>query len=463
MSSDPPVSAKLATAAPPAGPRAPAGMRRFVPRSLYARAALILVVPVVALQIVVSVTVIQRLYEDVTRQMTGSLAVGLAALVEAVEAAPDAAAARRTAAELAAPAAVTATLPAEGPLEDRRGLGDLSGRTVIGTLRERIPGVRGVDLTVARAVRVAIDTRHGLLGVEFDRRRVAASNPHQLLVLTAFTSLLMSGIAFLFLRNQLRPIRRLARAAEAFGRGRIVPYRPGGAVEVRAAGSAFLDMRARIERQIEQRTLMLSGVSHDLRTPLTRLKLNLALMPEDEDTRAMERDIAEMQALIDAFLAFARSDALDSEPELVVPLDLVRQIVDRGARAGQAVTEGRFEDASGGKGVMPLRPAAITRAVENLIGNALRYGSRAEVGAVLSERALVIVVEDDGPGIPRARREEAMRPFSRLDAARNQDSGSGVGLGLAIAADVARSHGGTLRLGESARLGGLKAELVLPR
>lgn len=459
-------SAKPAPSSPSAAPHtgagvapAPTPVRRFVPRSLYARAALILIVPIVALQLVVSVTVIQRLYEDVTRQMTRSLAVGLGALVQAVEAAPDLATARQTAAALAAPAAVTATLPAEGPLGDTLALSDLSGRTVIGTLRDDIRGVRGVDLTVSRAVRVAIQTRHGLMAVEFDRRRVAASNPHQLLVLTAFTSLLMTGIAFLFLRNQLRPIRRLAMAAEAFGRGRIVPYRPSGAVEVRSAGSAFLDMRARIERQIEQRTLMLSGVSHDLRTPLTRLKLSLAMMPEDDDTREMARDIAEMQRLIDAFLAFARGDALDSAPELLDPLELVHEIAARAARSGQPVAEGEFE----GAGQVPLRAAAITRAVENLIGNAVRYGRRAEVGAVLSERALVISVEDDGPGIPRNRREEAMRPFSRLDPSRNQDSGSGVGLGLAIAADVARSHGGTLRLGESARLGGLKAELVLPR
>ena len=454
MSSDTQPTPQPQTYLPPAGP-----IRRFVPRSLYARAALILIVPVVALQLVVSVTVTQRLYEDVTRQMTRTLAAGLGAVVQAVEAAPDAEAARQTAAALAAPAGVITSLPAEGPLGDNLALSDLSGRTVIGTLRDEVPGIRGVDLTASRAVQVAIETRHGLLGVEFDRRRVAASNPHQLLVLTAFTSLLMTGVAFLFLRNQLRPIRRLAMAAEAFGRGRMVPYRPSGAVEVRSAGSAFLDMRARIERQIEQRTLMLSGVSHDLRTPLTRLKLSLAMMPEDEETKAMERDIAEMQALIDAFLAFARGDAMEGEAETVEPMDFVREISARAARAGQPVSEGVFE----GQGQIPLRRVAISRAVENLIGNAVRYGRRAEVGAVLSDRALVISVEDDGPGIPRDRREEAMRPFSRLDPARNQDGGSGVGLGLAIAADVARSHGGTLRLGESARLGGLKAELVLPR
>ena len=434
-------------------------MRRIMPRGIYGRAALILVVPVVTIQLVVSVTVIQRLYEDVTRQMTRSLASGINAIVRAVEAAPDATGAAIAAGALAGSAGVEVILPAPEPVLDERGASDLSGRTVIQTLRNSLSGVTGVDLLDGRDVRLGIVTRHGVMLVTFDRRRVSAANPHQLLVLMGVTSLLMTLIAFIFLRNQLRPITRLARAAEEFGRGRVVPYRPGGATEVRSAGSAFLDMRARIERQIEQRTLMLSAVSHDLRTPLTRLKLNLAMMPEDEDTRAMARDIADMEKLIAAFLAFARGDALDQAPEVVEPAALIAAIVQRAGRAGQPVAMAAVE----GHGQMPLRVAAITRAVENLIGNAMRYAKRAELSVTLTDRALVIAVEDDGPGIPRERRDEALRPFARLDPARNQDAGSGVGLGLAIAADAARSHGGTIRLGESARLGGLKAEIVLPR
>ncbi|WP_235829856.1 ATP-binding protein [Frigidibacter oleivorans] len=438
-------------------------MRPLLPRGLYGRAALILVVPVVTVQIVLSVAVIQRLYEDVTRQMTRSLASGLEALAEAVEAAPDLPAAQEVLRDLGPSASVRAELPAGGPLTDGRALTDLSGRTVIETLEDEVAGVRAVDLVPGGPVTVSIDTRHGLLAVSFERRRVSPSNPHQLVVVTAVTSLLMTFIAFLFLRNQLRPVRRLALAAEAFGRGRVVPYRPSGSTEVRAAGHAFLDMRARIERQIEQRTLMLSGVSHDLRTPLTRLKLELAMLPEEESAAAMSRDVAEMEALVDAFLAFARGDALDGEPEPADPVALVADLVERWSRGGQPVAVGPVSAGAEAEATVPLRRQAILRALENLVGNAVRYGGRAEVGVTLSPRAVVFSVEDDGPGIPRARRDEALRPFSRLDTARNQNAGSGVGLGLAIATDIARSHGGTLRLGDSERLGGLKAEIVLPR
>lgn len=228
-------------------------------------------------------------------------------------------------------------------------------------------------------------------------------------------------------------------------------------MEVRAAGSAFLDMRARIERQIEQRTLMLSGVSHDLRTPLTRLRLAVSLLP-DEDRVEMERDIVEMQRMLDEFLSFARG-ATQEGITRVDPVSLAHDIVEDAKRAGQAVSLARVD----GEGQVDLRPMAVRRAVENLIGNAVRYGTRAEVSVQIGDRALRIRVEDDGPGIPPDSREEALKPFARLEPSRNQNQGSGVGLGLSIAADVARAHGGILRLGESERLGGLQADLVIAR
>jgi two-component system osmolarity sensor histidine kinase EnvZ len=272
------------------------------------------------------------------------------------------------------------------------------------------------------------------------------------------TSILMTIIAYLFLSNQLRPIARLSLAAEAFGKGQVIPYVPRGATEVRAAGHAFLDMRARIERQIEQRTLMLSGVSHDLRTPLTRMRLGLSLLPEDEETKALLSDVAEMERLVDEFLSFARGDATEAV-EPIDPEALARRVVENAARLGKRVDlrlEGRMER-------VQLRPQAMARALENLVTNALRYGSRAEVSVAMGDRWLRFTVEDDGPGIPAARRGEAVQPFSRLDAARDPNRGGGVGLGLSIASDIARSHGGELRLGESATLGGLKAELLVAR
>ena len=215
-------------------------------------------------------------------------------------------------------------------------------------------------------------------------------------------------------------------------------------------------MRARIDRQIEQRTMMLSGVSHDLRTPQTRLKLGLSLLDDDAETEALIRDVEDMERLLDEFLAFARDDSLD-DPAQVDPMELVRDVVAK--FDGQPVQIGTCQ----GDGMAMLRPIAVMRALENLIGNALRYGNRCRVQVVISDKVVRISVEDDGPGIPEAHRQEALKPFVRLDAARNQDRGPGVGLGLAITHDITRRHGGMLELGESADLGGLRADLVLAR
>lgn len=433
--------------------------KSLLPRGLYGRAALILIVPIVTIQLVVSVAFIQRHFERVTEQLTGVVAAELQLLLDLAEAAGSLEAARAEVRRAAGPLEVEVALPAgdAAPVADRTELVDLSGRVVIRTLRAALPGLAPVDLVEGDGkVRLHLPTRWGEMAVVVNRARMSATNPHQLLVLMIATSILMTIIAYLFLSNQLRPIERLAGAAEAFGKGQVIPYSPRGATEVRAAGRAFLDMRARIERQIEQRTLMLSGVSHDLRTPLTRMRLGLSLLPEDEETRALLSDVAEMERLVDEFLSFARGDATEAV-EAVDPLALVRHVVENAARMGKRV-EMRAPEAVG---QVMLRPQAVTRALENLVNNALRYGSRAVVTVAMGERWLRLVVEDDGPGIPAARRAEAVQPFSRLDAARDPNRGGGVGLGLSIAADIARSHGGELRLGESASLGGLRAEVLL--
>ncbi|SFG09598.1 two-component system, OmpR family, osmolarity sensor histidine kinase EnvZ [Palleronia marisminoris] len=432
-------------------------MKRYAPRSLYARAALILLLPVISLQIVVSVVFIQRLFEDVTQQMSTNVAYELRYLRDAVDGAPTPEAARRALEALGRDFDIGTTLPDPVPVTgtDRR-VYDLSGRLVIPTLTDELGGVLGIDLsTDDGVVDMTVDTRHGPLRFRFDRDRVSARNPHQFLVIMILTALLMTVVAYLFLKNQLRPIKRLADAALAFGKGRSVPYSPRGAFEVRSAGAAFLDMRARIERQIEQRTMMLSGISHDLRTPLTRLRLELEML-DPAEAEPMRRDLDEMQQMIDAFLDFAREGAV-GEPELIDPTDLVNDVVEKARRAGGTVERGRIQSA----GTVTLNSLAVARALENLVGNALRYGTRARVSLDRTGRALVFVVEDDGPGIPVEARAEAMRAFTRLDGARNQNRGAGVGLGLAIAQDVARQHGGVLRLGKSVDLGGLRADLVI--
>lgn len=439
--------------------------KRYLPRGLYGQAALIVLGPALAFLLVFSVVLAQRHFEAVSEQLSDAMALELAHVRDLVAQSPDRVEALARAAPLASALEIELAFvePPEGGYgPHRRHLHDISGLTIIGRLPEALPGVRFIDLAGdTQRVTVVLSTDHGDLAAQFARRRIAPKNPQKLLNPIMLAGMLLVAITYLFMRRQLRPIRRLAKAADAFGRGQSLPYRPQGAAEVRAAGSAFLAMRNRIERHIEQRTLMLSGVSHDLRTPLTRMRLQLSMLDPAPEIEAMQRDLDEMEAMLDAFLDFARTDMTEALARTDV-VALAEGVVADAVRAGQAV-EFRGEQTVGVSPVAPVRALALRRALANLVANARRYASRCRVSVALAPSSLRFIVEDDGPGIPPERREEAMRPFTRLEASRNQDRGGGVGLGLAIAMDVARSHGGTLRLGESDDLGGLRAEIVLAR
>lgn len=431
-------------------------LKPYLPRSLFGRAALILIAPVVTLQFIVSIVFIQRHYDSVTEQLTSAVILDIQVVlgqlaVNAPEAANLAEALEINYAYLSSDTTKS--------IADHRDLWDLAGRNIIRTLYSNLRGTQAVDLqSNPWRVYVTVQTDQGVIALDIARARFSAANPHQLLVLMVFTGLLMTVIAFIFLRNQLTPITRLAAAATAFGRGEHLPYVTRGAIEVRAAGQAFLAMRARIERQIESRTLMLSGISHDLRSPLTRLKLGLTLLPQDEDTDALLGDIADMERLLEEFLAFARGDAME-DPVPYDPAEVLRMIVSNALRAGHSVDIGKIESCP----PVTMRPFAVMRALENLVGNALRFGNHVEVSLTVTPDALRYSVEDDGPGILETDRAQALEPFQRLDAARNPNHGGGVGLGLAIAADIARSHGGALTLSDSPHLGGLKAEIRIAR
>jgi two-component system osmolarity sensor histidine kinase EnvZ len=440
-------------------------MKSLLPRSLLGRALLILLVPIVVLQLVVGLVFFQRHYQRVTEQMTRGVALEINYAIAAIEEAADAEEAARRLDTIAAPLRLALRLSPGAPLEPGVGLApyDLTGRTLVATLQDEIKRPLMIDLTTDdRLARVAVQTGMGLLAADVPRTRLSVSNPHQLLVLMILAAVVLTAIAILFLRNQVKPIRLLAEAAEAFGKGRSVALRPAGAEEVRRAAAAFLNMRARLERQIEQRTQMLSGVSHDLRTPLTRMKLTLELMEEGEEREGLRQDIDQMERMLGEFLTFARGDSLeDSTP--TDPVALAERIADDARRSGGTLT---LMDPTGIAGAAPLvemRAGAVQRAVENLIGNAQRFGTTVALQVRVLPKTVEFVVEDDGPGIPEADRARALTPFSRLETARPLGAGGNVGLGLAIAQDAARSHGGTLELGESVALGGLRAVLRLPR
>ena len=312
--------------------------------------------------------------------------------------------------------------------------------------------------TVGRSnlVDIRIKLDNAMMHVLARRSQTYASNSQIFLLWMVGTSLVLLTVAILFLRNQIKPILRLSEAAESFGKGRPPPddFRPRGAREVRQAAHAFIEMRDRIERHVEQRTVMLAGVSHDLRTVLTRFKLQLALFEETPELEAMRADVDEMQAMLEDYMAFAKGDS----GEEIVRADI-----------GEILGEVQAQ-AHGGKDiavevkeaplVVPVRRHAFKRAIANLVHNAARFAEHVNVSAAKHNGALTVEVEDDGPGIPEAEHEQVFRPFYRLDHARNQDSGS-TGLGLAIARDIARIHGGDIKLSRS-QLGGLKAVLKVP-
>jgi two-component system osmolarity sensor histidine kinase EnvZ len=306
-----------------------------------------------------------------------------------------------------------------------------------------------------REILIRVQLQDGLLELFVPRKRLFSSTTYIFVLWMVGTSMLLLGIATVFMRNQVRSVRKLAAAADSFGKGLDVPnFKPEGATEVRQAAMAFSLMRDRLKRQIQQRTEMLAGVSHDLRTPLTRMKLQLAMMADVEGCAELQEDVAEMERMVEGYLAFARGEG-GEKPVLTDLGELLEDVVGRYRRQGCEI-DLHVED----KVALTLRPHALSRALSNLIGNALRYGGHVWVRAGRRPDAVEVVVDDDGPGIPAEKREQVFKPFHRLEHSRNVATG-GVGLGLTIARDIVRSHGGDVVL-EDSPLGGLRARVRLP-
>jgi len=428
-------------------------IKSYMPKRLYFRAALILVFPVVFLQLIVSIVFIQRHFEGVTVQMTRTVAAELDLITEVIER-EGAVAAQQIARSLGMSMSIVAQ---DTRFVERRRIYDLTGLVVRRELLA-LPEILTVDLPDNRKVNARIKSGEEFFDLQFSRRRVSASNPHQLIVYLLVFGAFFTVIAFFYLRNQLRPITRLADAAEAFGHGENVQYDPSGALEVRAAGQAFLDMRERIQRHLKQRTMILSGVSHDLRTPITRLKLGLSFLPK-EQREPLEKDVEDMNLLLNEFLDFAKFENEAEVPaEETNPSILIDDLIQNFSRADIKIkTTGEISNK-----LFKLKPFAIKRALENLINNAHRYGDQILIEKKIENNFLILSVHDDGPGINESQHDEVLQPFTRLDKSRNQNKGSSVGLGLPIAKEIAEGHGGILKLSRSPLLSGLCVSLIIP-
>jgi two-component system osmolarity sensor histidine kinase EnvZ len=433
----------------------------LLPQGLYARSLLIIITPVVILQSVVAFVFMERHWELVTERLSQAVTRDIAAVIEMVEAFPDNEADQTEVIRIARDALDlnVAFLPDSAlPTALPKPFFDLLDRTLSQEISQRIERPFWID-TVGRSnlVEVRVKLNDGQVLRVFARRNQAyASNSHIFLVWMTGASLVLLIVAILFLRNQIRPVLKLADAADRFGRGQEVDEGMNlrGAREIRRATIAFWRMRERIERHVDQRTAMLSGVSHDLRTILTRFKLELALLSDEKAAQEMGRDVDEMQAMLEGYLAFARGD----DGEVSIPSD-VEGLLDDIAHTAKA-TDHEVTVSYEGPTTASVKPLAFKRLVTNLVNNALRHADTVTVHAERKAEELIVSVDDDGPGIPAAKREDVFRPFYRLDEARNLDE-SGTGLGLAIARDIARAHGGDITLHDSS-LGGLKATITIP-
>ncbi len=433
-------------------------INRALPKGLFARALIIIIAPVVLLQALVAFVFMERHWQLVTAQLSATVVGEIAAIVDLLDAYPQGAdietitriAGQRMGLNIAV--LPPEPLPAIGPKPFFSPL----DRVLSQEISAQIGKPFWLD-TVGRSslIEIRIQLDHNVLRVFAPRAQAYISNSLIFIWWMVATSVVLLAIAIVFLRNQIRPILRLTAAVDNFGKGRAVAdFPPRGAREVRQATIAFHEMRQRVERQIDQRTAMLAGVSHDLRTILTRFRLQLALIEGSPDAEALKTDVDDMNRMLDGYLAFARGDS--DEDTVATDIETMLGEIARQAR----LTGHEAEVTFAGDPMVRVRPQAFKRCIDNLVGNALRYADKIAVTGSHAEGHLTVTIDDDGPGVPFEEHEAVFKPFYRLDHARNIDE-SGTGLGLPIARDIARNHGGDIALSDSP-LGGLRATVTIP-
>jgi two-component system osmolarity sensor histidine kinase EnvZ len=439
----------------------------MMPKSLFGRSLLIVLLPLLILQAVLAYIFYERHWDTVTRWLAVGIAGEISLLVDMVESAEGSEDIRRALHQARQHFDFLVQMEPGERLEDvavnERAIVSRLDQTLTKTFKRQLRHPFAIDTTLTperpRQIAVFVQLDGALLKVIAPRKRVDSTTTRIFMGWMVGLSLLLLMLAIYFLTRQLRPIRRLAWAADNFGKGRDVgDFKLAGATEIRQAGAAFNTMRKRILRQLTQRTEMLAAVSHDLRTPLTRMKLELEMLkgstPHIDDINALRRDVEDMAKVVDGYLAFARGEGQES----IAPTDLGNILQEIGSRSAkdQASIEVELERPI----VMPLRPVAIRRCLANLIENAVRYASTIAIRATTEDDQVWIAIDDDGPGIPADQREAVFKPFFRLDASRNSGTG-GVGLGLSIARDIVLSHGGDIQLHDSPA-GGLRVLIRLP-
>ena len=431
-------------------------LKRYLPKTLFGRALLIIMLPIALMQIIVAYIFFDAHWQTVTANLSGSVAADISVAVALYEQDPGPARVIRVDEMLRPKMQLSVALEENKalPTATRRAFFSSLDRTLRTALTQNIDNEFWFDTTRYPNhidIRVAVD--EGFLRFIVPRERVFAPTGFIFLFWMIMATVLLSLVSILFILNQARPMVKLAKATEDFGKGRdIGKFKPSGATEVRQAGHAFLGMRERIGRHIQQRTALLAGVSHDLRTPLTRLKLHLALSDDDAETQAARRDIIDMEHMLDGYLDFAQGIAKED-----VKMGSLKDIVEELASAMETAN---ISINIGAPLTYNMRGAAMKRALSNLLENAAAYAGKIEVAGAKQDSSLVLNIDDDGPGIAEGERSEAIKPFIRLDPARNQNV-KGVGLGLSIASDVIQAHGGTLQLLDSP-LGGLRCQITLP-
>jgi two-component system osmolarity sensor histidine kinase EnvZ len=433
-------------------------LKRFLPRSLYGRSLLIIISPLILLQIVSTWIFYDRHWETVTRRLATAVAGEIATAIEN----------RRNFGGIENQGLIFETMRANLELQlvflpkdilpnvaPEIGSGILD-RRLFDALKERVHRPFHLDTwSDPRDVHIKIQLTDGVLDAVVSRERLFSSTTYIFVMWMVGTSLVLFAVAMIFMRNQIRPIRRLADAVENFGKGRDVPgFRPEGATEIRRAAAAFNLMRERIQRTISQRTEMLAGVSHDLRTPLTRMKLQLAMLGDTKAAEELRSDVLEMEKMVEEYLAFSRGEGGEEVVNSDIG-DLLREVVIGFRHGGPPIELDTAQSL-----VVPVRPNAFKRSVTNLVNNAAIHADRIAISAAWQGNMIVVIVDDDGPGIPENEREEVFKPFYRLDSSRNPETG-GTGLGLTIARDLIRGHGGDILLEQSPE-GGLRAKLRLP-